>query len=60
LHKHHELLATLLISNALALESLPIFLHEIFPAWLAISISTVFVVVFGEILPMAYCVGPSQ
>jgi len=39
---------------------LPIYLHKIVPATLAVIISTVFLVIFGEILPQAFCTGPSQ
>ena len=58
--KHHQLLSTLLVSNAFCMETLPICLDSILPAWLAITLSTTFVVIFGEILPQAYCTGPSQ
>ena len=51
LEKKHLLLATLLLSNALAMESLPIFLDAIMPATLAIILSTTIVLVFGEVLP---------
>ena len=51
LEKKHLLLATLLLSNALAMESLPIFLDAIMPATLAIILSTTVVLVFGEIVP---------
>ena len=47
LNNHHLLLSTLLLSNALALEALPIFLDKIVPPLLAIVISTAAVVVFG-------------
>lgn len=57
LNNHHLLLSTLLLSNSLALEALPIFLDKIVPSYLAIIISTVAVVVFGEVLPQAYCTG---
>jgi len=50
----------LLVSNAFAMESLPICLDSIMPAYLAVLLSTSFVVVFGEILPQAYCTGPDQ
>lgn len=60
LEKHHLLLGTLIVSNAFCMEALPIFLHKIVPAIVAIIISTVFVVIFGEVLPQAYCTGPSQ
>jgi len=51
LHDHHLLLSTLLISNAIAMEGLPIFLNAIVPAYLAVIISTIAVVVVGEIIP---------
>jgi metal transporter CNNM len=41
------LLSTLLLSNALALEALPIFLDKIVPAYAAVFISTAAVVIFG-------------
>ena len=60
LQKHHVLLSTLLIANALCLESLPIFLEKTLPPAVTIILSTVFVVIFSEILPQALCVGPKQ
>ena len=51
IEKKHLLIATLLLCNALAMESLPIFLDAIFSATTAILISTTIVLVFGEILP---------
>lgn len=48
---HHILLSTLLISNAICMEALPIFLDAIVPAYMAVIISTVAVVVVGEIVP---------
>lgn len=56
----HLLLATLLLSNSLAMESLPLFLDAIMPASLAVLISTSIVLVFGEVLPQAVCLGPNQ
>jgi metal transporter CNNM len=47
LNNHHLLLSTLLLSNALSLEALPIFLDKLVPSYLAVIISTVAVVVFG-------------
>ena len=49
--RHHWMLVTLLLCNAAAMESLPIFLDELFPSWLAIVISVTAVLCFGEILP---------
>ena len=52
----HLLLCTLLIGNMLATETLPIILDDLFGGgWKAIVISTVLVVVFGEIIPQAVC-----
>ena len=47
LNNHHLLLSTLLLSNSLSLEALPIFLDKIVPSYMAIIISTIAVVVFG-------------
>eukprot|EP00051_Salpingoeca_urceolata_P016412 m.217303 g.217303 ORF g.217303 m.217303 type:complete len:255 (+) comp18666_c2_seq4:2008-2772(+) len=55
LKRHHLLLCTLLVSNAAAMEALPLFLDEIVPTWLAIVLSVTFVLLFGEILPQALC-----
>jgi len=60
LAKHHLLLSTLLLANALAMESLPIFLDALVPAVLAVIISTTLVLILGEVLPQAYCTGPNQ
>ncbi|EGR27478.1 hypothetical protein IMG5_195250 [Ichthyophthirius multifiliis] len=57
---HHLLLSTLLLSNAFCMEALPIFLDAICPAYLAILISAVAVVIVGEIIPQAYCIGKYQ
>lgn len=51
LERKHLMLATLLLSNAFAMESLPIFLNAILPASLAIILSTTVVLIFGEIVP---------
>lgn len=56
----HLLLATLLTANALAMESLPIFLDAIMPAAAAVLVSTSIVLVFGEVVPQALCLGPNQ
>lgn len=60
IEKKHLLLATLLLSNALAMESLPIFLDAIMPATLAIILSTTIVLIFGEVVPQAICLGENQ
>lgn len=51
----HLLLCTLLIGNALAMESLPLFLDELVAPWAAILLSVTLILMFGEILPQAVC-----
>lgn len=58
--QRHRLLVTLLILNALAYESLPIFLSSLVPDWVTILLSTTLILVFGEILPSAIFTGPNQ
>lgn len=58
--KHHDLLVTLLLLNTVAGEALPVFLQGMVPDSVAILISVVLVLVFGEILPTALFVGPNQ
>eukprot|EP01118_Nematostelium_gracile_P013181 TRINITY_DN4951_c0_g1_i1.p1 TRINITY_DN4951_c0_g1~~TRINITY_DN4951_c0_g1_i1.p1 ORF type:complete len:478 (-),score=117.32 TRINITY_DN4951_c0_g1_i1:11-1378(-) len=53
--KHHLLLVTLLLSNAAAMETLPIFLDRISSPVIAILISVTMVLFFGEIIPQALC-----
>jgi metal transporter CNNM len=60
LDKHHYLLVTLLLNNAIAMEALPIFLDAIVPSAWAIAISVTLVLFFGEIIPQALCIGPQQ
>ena len=57
---HHLLLVTLLLFNSLASESLPIFLGELMPNYVAVTVSVVCVFTFGEILPTALFTGPRQ
>jgi len=52
---HHLLLVTLLLANAAAMESLPIFLDELVPSYLAIILSVTFILFFGEVIPQAIC-----
>ena len=51
---------TLLLCNALALETLPIFLDRIVPSQVAILLSVTAVLLFGEVIPQAICIGPRQ
>ncbi|VAI80285.1 unnamed protein product [Triticum turgidum subsp. durum] len=53
--KQHQLLVTLLLCNACAMEALPIFLDRIFNPVLAIILSVTFVLAFGEVIPQAIC-----
>jgi metal transporter CNNM len=54
-HKQHQLLVTLLLCNACAMEALPIYLDKIFHPFVAVLLSVSFVLVFGEIIPQAVC-----
>jgi metal transporter CNNM len=60
LKQHHYLLVTLLLSNAFAMEALPIYLDAIVPSFWAIIISVTAVLFVGEVIPQAVCTGPSQ
>ncbi|KAF7813762.1 DUF21 domain-containing protein [Senna tora] len=53
--KQHQLLVTLLLCNACAMEALPIYLDRIFNEYLAIILSVTFVLFFGEVIPQAIC-----
>ncbi|RAL38468.1 unnamed protein product [Cuscuta campestris] len=53
--KQHQLLVTLLLCNAVAMEALPIYLDKIFNQYLAIILSVTFVLAFGEVIPQAIC-----
>ena len=60
LAQRHWLLCTLLLSNAAAMEALPLFLDKLMPEYLAIIVSVTLVLTFGEIIPQAICTGPDQ
>ncbi|TXG59975.1 hypothetical protein EZV62_014548 [Acer yangbiense] len=53
--RQHLLLCTLLLCNAAAMETLPIFLDGLVTAWGAILISVTLILLFGEIIPQAVC-----
>uniref|UniRef100_A0A5B7C4C3 CNNM transmembrane domain-containing protein n=1 Tax=Davidia involucrata TaxID=16924 RepID=A0A5B7C4C3_DAVIN len=53
--RQHLLLCTLLISNAAAMEALPVFLDNLVPDWGAILISVTLILLFGEIIPQSVC-----
>lgn len=57
---HHLFLVTLLVYNAIGLESLPIIIHSLVPAWVAILLSTFVVLIAAEIVPQAICTGPKK
>lgn len=54
---HHLFLVTLLVGNALVLESLPLVIHLIMPDWAAILFSTIIVLVVAEVVPMSLSTG---
>ena len=58
--QHHQLLVTLLLLNTIAGEALPVCLQGMVPDSVAILVSVVLVLVFGEILPTALFTGPNQ
>lgn len=51
INQHHWMLVTLLLVNALALETLPIFLNKAVSELAAIVFSVIGVVIVGEVLP---------
>ncbi|KAL5155041.1 putative DUF21 domain-containing protein [Glycine soja] len=53
--KQHQLLVTLLLCNACAMEALPIYLDKIFHPFVAVVLSVTFVLAFGEVIPQAIC-----
>ncbi|XP_074579308.1 DUF21 domain-containing protein At4g14240-like [Curcuma longa] len=53
--KQHQLLVTLLLCNAVAMEALPLYLDRIFNPYVAIVLSVTFVLAFGEVIPQAIC-----
>lgn len=60
LNNHHLLLVTLLLSNSIAMEALPLFLDEMFNTEITIIISVTFVLTFGEIIPQSIFTGKNQ
>ena len=56
----HLLLVTLLTMNALAYETLPLFLDRLVPSWAAVLLSVTLILVFGEIVPSGIFTGPNQ
>ena len=58
--RHHWMLVTLLLCNAAAMETLPIFLDKLVTPVEAIVLSVTLVLIFGEIIPQALATGPKQ
>ncbi|RYG62175.1 DUF21 domain-containing protein, partial [archaeon] len=58
--QHHLLLVTLLLFNAIANETLPIFLGALVPNYMAVLMSVTLILIFGEIMPSALFTGPDQ
>jgi metal transporter CNNM len=56
----HLLLVTLLIMDAFAYETLPLFLDALVPSWAAVLLSVTFLLLFGEIIPSGIFTGPRQ
>jgi len=54
--RHHLLLVTLLLMNAVCMESLPIFLERLVPPVFAVFISVSLILFFGEVIPQSICV----
>ncbi|KAI8369522.1 uncharacterized protein BYT42DRAFT_503239 [Radiomyces spectabilis] len=53
----HWVLVTLLLSNVIVNETLPIILDSVFGGgWQAVLISTALIVIFGEVIPQSICV----
>ncbi|XP_057422283.1 DUF21 domain-containing protein At4g14240-like [Lotus japonicus] len=53
--KQHQLLVTLLLCNAVAMEALPIYLDKLVNQFVAIILSVTFVLFFGEVIPQSIC-----
>jgi metal transporter CNNM len=51
------MLVTLLLCNAGAMETLPIFLDRLVPQVVAIICSVTLILIFGEVIPQAICTG---
>lgn len=60
LKDHHLLLVTLLLVNAIALETLPLALDEMVGGFAAVIFSVLLTLFIAEVIPQALCVGPQQ
>ena len=60
LQDHHRIMATLLLFNTVANESLPVFLDALVPSWLSVLLSVTGIFLFCELMPQAFMTGPKQ
>ena len=60
LANHHRNLATLLVTNTIANETLPIFLDYLIPSWLSVTLSVTCVFMFCEVMPSSLFTGPQR
>lgn len=58
--RHHLILVSILLVNCYAAESLPVFLSYLMPEKVAVLLSVVTILIFGEIIPSAVFTGPNQ
>lgn len=52
---YHRVLVTLVVSNMIAAEALPVFMDHVVSPLVAVLISVTAILVFGEIIPQAIC-----
>jgi len=57
---HHLTMVSLLITTCILNESLPLFIDAVTNPVVAIVLSVVLTLVFGEIIPNAICTGPRK
>jgi CBS domain containing-hemolysin-like protein len=60
LKDHHLLLVTLLLANAISLETLPLILELMVGGFFSIIISVLLTLFLAEVIPQAVCLGPNQ
>jgi metal transporter CNNM len=53
------MLSTLMLINAIVMETLPIYVDKMVPELIAICICVFLELVAGEVIPMSICSGPS-
>eukprot|EP00743_Colponemidia_sp_Colp-15_P011070 GILK01012298.1.p1 GENE.GILK01012298.1~~GILK01012298.1.p1 ORF type:complete len:573 (-),score=81.24 GILK01012298.1:151-1869(-) len=58
--RHHLFIVTVILANAMVMESLPIFLENLVPEYVAVILSTTIVLFFGEIIPQAVFTSSKQ